>query len=25
MLAVGRGPFRWLALSGNPDDIIKTD
>ncbi len=25
MLAVGRGPFRWLALSGNSDDIIKTD
>lgn len=25
MLAVGRGPFRWLALSGNPEDILKTD
>ena len=25
LLAVGRGPFRWLALSGNPDDILKTD
>ena len=25
MLAVGRGPFRWLALSGNPDDILTTD
>jgi len=25
MLAVGRGPFRWLALSGDPNDIIKTD
>ena len=25
MLAVGRGPFRWLALSGSPKDIIKTD
>ena len=25
MLCVGRGPFRWLALSGNPNDIIKTD
>ena len=25
LLAVGRGPFRWLALSGNPEDIIKTD
>lgn len=22
---VGRGPFRWAALSGNPDDIYKTD
>ena len=21
----GRGPFRWCALSGNPDDIYKTD
>jgi urocanate hydratase len=21
----GRGPFRWAALSGNPDDIRKTD
>ena len=21
----GRGPFRWCALSGNPDDIFKTD
>ena len=21
----GKGPFRWVALSGNPDDIIKTD
>jgi len=21
----GRGPFRWAALSGNPDDIHKTD
>jgi urocanate hydratase len=25
MLAVGRGPFRWLALSGNLEDITKTD
>jgi len=25
MLAVGRGPFRWLALTGNREDIIKTD
>ncbi|WCF06062.1 urocanate hydratase [Paenibacillus thiaminolyticus] len=21
----GKGPFRWAALSGNPDDIYKTD
>jgi len=21
----GRGPFRWVALSGNPDDIYRTD
>jgi len=21
----GRGPFRWVALSGNPEDIFKTD
>jgi len=25
MLCVGRGPFRWLALTGSPNDIIKTD
>jgi len=25
MLSVGRGPFRWLALSGNSEDILKTD
>lgn len=25
MLCLGRGPFRWLALSGNSDDILKTD
>jgi urocanate hydratase len=25
MLSIGRGPFRWLALTGNPDDILKTD
>lgn len=23
--AEGRGPFRWVALSGDPDDIRKTD
>jgi urocanate hydratase len=21
----GRGPFRWVALSGEPDDIVRTD
>jgi len=21
----GKGPFRWVALSGNPQDILKTD
>jgi urocanate hydratase len=21
----GKGPFRWAALSGNPDDILRTD
>lgn len=25
MLAVGRGPFRWIALTGEPEDILKTD
>ena len=25
MLSIGRGPFRWIALSGDPNDIIKTD
>jgi urocanate hydratase len=25
MFAEGRGPFRWAALSGNPDDIALTD
>jgi len=25
MLSVGRGPFRWLALTGKPEDILKTD
>jgi urocanate hydratase len=25
MFCVGRGPFRWLALTGNPNDILKTD
>jgi urocanate hydratase len=25
MFCEGRGPFRWVALTGNPDDILKTD
>jgi urocanate hydratase len=25
MLCIGRGPFRWIALSGDYTDIIKTD
>jgi urocanate hydratase len=25
LLSVGRGPFRWLSLTGNPDDILKID
>ncbi len=25
LFSIGRGPFRWLALSGDPDDILKTD
>jgi urocanate hydratase len=25
MFCEGRGPFRWVALSGNPEDIRKTD
>ena len=25
LLCVGRGPFRWLALTGDPNDILKTD
>ncbi|MDG6228403.1 MAG: urocanate hydratase [Candidatus Thermoplasmatota archaeon] len=25
MLCVGRGPFRWLSLSGDPEDIKRTD
>jgi len=25
LLCVGRGPFRWLALTGNSKDILKTD
>jgi urocanate hydratase len=25
MFCEGRGPFRWVALTGEPDDIISTD
>jgi urocanate hydratase len=25
MFCEGRGPFRWLALTGNEEDILKTD
>jgi urocanate hydratase len=25
MFCEGRGPFRWAALSGDPEDILKTD
>ena len=25
MFCEGRGPFRWVALTGNPDDILITD
>jgi urocanate hydratase len=25
MLSIGRGPFRWLSLTGEPKDILKTD
>ncbi|MCU0859071.1 MAG: urocanate hydratase [Thermoplasmata archaeon] len=25
MFCEGRGPFRWIAVSGDPEDIIKTD
>ena len=25
LLSIGRGPFRWIALSGEPNDIKKTD
>jgi urocanate hydratase len=25
LLCIGRGPFRWIALTGNPEDILKTD
>jgi urocanate hydratase len=25
MFCIGKGPFRWVALSGDPQDIAKTD
>jgi len=25
MFCEGRGPFRWVAVTGDPDDILKTD
>jgi urocanate hydratase len=25
MFCEGRGPFRWVAITGNPDDIMRTD
>jgi urocanate hydratase len=25
MFCLGKGPFRWAALSGDPEDILKTD
>jgi urocanate hydratase len=25
MFCTGKGPFRWVALSGNPEDIARTD
>ncbi len=25
LFAEGRGPFRWVALSGEPSDVLKTD
>jgi urocanate hydratase len=25
LFCTGKGPFRWVALSGNPEDIYKTD
>ncbi len=25
LFSIGSGPFRWAALSGNPDDIMETD
>ena len=25
LFCIGKGPFRWVALSGDPDDIYRTD
>ncbi len=25
LFCIGKGPFRWAALSGDPDDILATD
>ncbi len=25
LFCIGRGPFRWIALTGDPNDILKTD
>ena len=25
LFCIGRGPFRWLALTGDPEDILRTD
>ncbi len=25
MFCIGKGPFRWVALSGDPQDIERTD
>ncbi len=25
MFCEGRGPFRWIAVTGNPEDILRTD
>jgi urocanate hydratase len=25
LFCLGKGPFRWVALSGDPDDILRTD
>ena len=25
LFCIGRGPFRWISLTGDPEDILKTD